>query len=166
MIKVIFSRGASLPALASGSYITIKTPFYRIRSAVPIVIYPVLLGSVTGIPPFYYSVAEYKDGFILRVTLTTSASSGLCFIEWRLDGDFNFDNFLISDVGYDRRIEIRNENDVLIADNGLPWEDGTYPVDAKNRANLSGLHAAPAVINTELETTLMVDETNKERVQE
>ena len=103
-----------------------------------------------------------KKGLIFRsgANATLGASKHrIIYIELR--GYFNFDNVSVNE--WIRRIEIRNENGVLIADNGLPWGNGSYPPDAKNRAGLSGLHAAPAVINPELETALMGDETNKER---
>ena len=95
-------------------------------------------------------------------TINSTSPHKIIFI--RVDGNFNYDN--ISVDPWVRRVEVRNEYGVLIADNGVPWGDGTYPPDAKNRAGLVGLHAAPAVINPELETALMGDATNEERVQE
>ena len=105
-----------------------------------------------------------NNGFLIRIYgAINSLGNNRCHV--KLFGNYNYDNIEILD-SFGNRVEIRNENGVLLADNGRPWLNGKYPPDAKNRADLAGLHASPAVINPELETALMGDETNKERVQE
>ena len=122
--------------------------------------------SQLGFNIYTYMLFKYPNYFIIKCAYNTQNLNNGKYI-FILDGEFNCDMLSIinSSDGFGR-VEIRNENDVLITDNGKPWSDGTYPPDAKNSAALSGLHAAPAVINPELETALMGDETNKERVQE
>ena len=113
------------------------------------------------------SVGVSYDSTHLGIRTGPQGISGGALIKQHfiLHGNFNYDGVeIIGDV--DSRVELRNEYGVLICDNGKPWGDGTYPPDAKNRAGLSGLHAAPAVINPELETALTGDLTNEERVQE
>lgn len=121
---------------------------------------------VVGLARVPIVVGLYNGGISLRVTNASSLTGGVKE-HVHLTGNFNYDEISILSASEEfKRIEIRNEYDVLITDNGKPWDDGTYPPDAKNRADLAGLHAAPAVINPELEAALMGDATNEERAEE
>lgn len=101
----------------------------------------------------------------LRFFVGSYTTSGNVYAirEVYLYGNFNMDELSLSLTNnLDSRLEIRNENGVLIWDNGKPLPGDTYPPDAKNRSGLTGLHAGPAVINPELEVALTGDVTNKE----
>lgn len=129
------------------------------------------IDAVAGSPSRDLYVMSGNTGLTFRSgTIAVASDTARALNYVTLFGPFESDNLKITSdntaVPYTGRLEVRNENGVLITDNGVPWGDGTYPPDAKNRAGLTGLHAAPAVINSELETALMGDETDKERVQE
>ena len=126
--------------------------------------------STFGTLPRNSTIYSASNGILIRSLDSVAGTLDLSICYAILKGDFETDTLEIStdglDTPYPSRIEIRNEYGVLITDNGKPWPGGTYPPDAKNRSNLSGLQASPAAINPELETALMGDETNNERVEE
>ena len=161
MLDVIIERGGG--NLPSGAYFA-----FNVGKRMPIkmcgIYFEYSTGSGSGASGNFI-VNVYPD-FISVSTVSTIVGAVRGLVHVLLDGNFNYDSLSYRDSTIDRRCEIRNENGVLLFDNGLPWLDGTYPPDAKNRAGLAGLHAAPTVINPELETALMGDETNTERVQE
>ena len=104
-----------------------------------------------------------KKGIIFRTGANAAlAASKHRIIVIELRGYFNFDNVSVNE--WIRRIEVRNENGVLIADNGLPWGDGTYPPDAKNRAGLAGLHSAPVASSNEFADLSGLDPNKEEEI--
>lgn len=163
MLKMIIGIGGETPL---NSNVPIKMTFNRAKVFGYSFYWeaPIDTGTGIGMRPNILSVYNKSIVFNNPTTISPSIVSKIIIA---IDGNFNYDEIGISTPeNVLNRVEVRNENDVLIIDNGLPWGDGTYPPDAKNRAGLSGLHASPAVINPELETALMGDETNNERVQE
>ncbi len=104
----------------------------------------------------------YSTGFIVRIVSTIDPRAvNRTYIN--LFGNYNFDNIKIIS-SFNNRVEVRNENFVLITDNGLPWSDGTYPPDAKNRAGLTGLNAAPVASTNEFADLSELDPNKEEEI--
>ena len=161
---VTFDGGGGGEAIAAASAFSFRVEstghvFYRWGTR------PFIRGQgVQSVVGLIASITTTGISEVIKIASGYNASSNHIFIDVELEGNFNKDSISMALSNFNRRVEVRNEYGVLLADNGLSWADGTYPPDAKNRAGLTGLHAA--VINPELETALMGDGSNKERVQE
>lgn len=152
-IKLIIGVGGGIE-LGANTAIRLNTYNYKLRNCCIYWESENLYG--TGINFYPNIIASYKRSIVFRNVSSIGAGVPKSKIVVHFDGNFNYDTFTITiPETFTGRVEVRNDDNVLITDNGLPWGDGTYPPDAKNRARLSGLHAAPAVINPELETALM-----------
>ena len=118
--------------------------------------------SGNGLGVFSIAAIVYDKSITVRQTATYASTAVYTRVRVYMYGNFNFDEIQIDNMSFDRRVEVRNENDVLITDNGLPWADGTYPPDAKNRTGRP-LGMVNPNLTDELKSGLTGDLTNIER---
>lgn len=159
MIAIIYERGGGSPDIVVSAQIcTISTGKLVFPTRVSQYIYKYGFGGNS----IGATVCVYGNDLILRSSFAYIGSNTREFVITVLDGNYNYDNFVIT---ASRRIEIRNENGVLLADNGLPWGNGTYPPDAKNRTG-SPLSVANPNLMDELKNGLTGDLVNIEGAEE
>ena len=164
MIKLIIGVGDGV-ALPLSSSIGINLDKFKLMHYCIYSKVPSDLGG--GIAATAHFLTVYNKRIVFRNATAIAETTAGRTITCALFGNFNYDTISVyTGTDFTGRVEIRNENDVLITDNGRPWGDGTYPPDAKNRAGLTGLHVAPIASSNEFADLSGLDPNKEEEITE
>ena len=81
----------------------------------------------------FYTVSASSPGMLrFRVINITTNKKNKISVSFLIENNLDDEKITLYPLTVSSRAEIRNENDVLICDNGKPMPDGTFPMDSKD----------------------------------